>query len=272
MKHRPLNVLVTGASSGVGEAVALQCAKDGAERLFLCGRNKERLEKVAVECAAAGSQLRVSTQVLDVSDKEAVHSWVERCEAEAPLELVFANAGVGTGIENEENIRRTFATNVNGCVNTVLPVLAAFRENAVFRRRRQIVITASIAGYAPLSTCPAYAATKAAMKSWGLSLRGMLRKEGVRVNVLCPGFIRSRITDRNTCPMPFFMEADKAAEIIIRRVDSDVGLIAFPWPMRFASWLLSVLPWRISELISCILPEKTSTGKCGSGSGVDIAF
>jgi short-subunit dehydrogenase len=272
MKHRPLNVLVTGASSGVGEAIALQCAKDGAERLFLCGRNKERLEKVAVKCSEVNSQLCVSTQILDVADEDAVRSWVERCEAEAPLELVFANAGVGTGIENEENIRHTFAVNVNGCVNTVLPVLAAFRENAVFRRRRQIVITASIAGYAPLSTCPAYAATKAAVKNWGLSLRGMVRREGVRVNVLCPGFIRSRITDRNTCPMPFFIEADRAAKVMLDRVDGNVGLIAFPWPMRLAVWFMSVLPWRLCEFISGILPEKTSTGGCKGRESERIAF
>ena len=89
----------------------------------------------------------------------------------------------------------------------------------------------------------------------------MLKREGIMVNVICPGFIRSRITDRNTCPMPFFMEADKAAKIIVDRVERNVGLIAFPWPMRFGTWLLSVLPWRISEFISGVLPEKTDSSK-----------
>ena len=134
-----------------------------------------------------------------------------------------------------------------------------FRRNAaagIGSARRQIVITASIAGYAPLSTCPSYAATKAAMKSWGLSLRGMLKREGIGVSVICPGFIRSRITDRNTCPMPFFMEADKAAKIILKRAERNVGLIAFPWPMRLATWFLSTLPYRVNELINSILPEK----------------
>ena len=132
--------------------------------------------------------------------------------------------------------------------------------------------TASIAGYAPLSTCPAYAATKAAMKSWGLSLRGMLKREGIWVNVICPGFVRSRITDRNTCPMPFFMEADRAAKIMLDRLDGNVGLIAFPWPMRFGVWLMSALPWRVSEFISGILPEKTSTGRCKGRESEKIAF
>ena len=86
----------------------------------------------------------------------------------------------------------------------------------------------------------------------------MLAPEGIRVSVVCPGFVRSRITDRNTCPMPFFMEADKAAQIILRRADRNVGLIAFPWQMRFASWALSALPFRLNEFINRFLPAKVS--------------
>ena len=103
-------------------------------------------------------------------------------------------------------------------------------------------------------------------------MRGMLKREGIRVNVVCPGFIRSRITDRNTCPMPFFMEADRAARIILDRVDRNIGLIAFPWPMRFGVWMLSVFPWRLSEAISGLFPEKTSSGKCRGREGEVIAF
>ena len=83
-----------------------------------------------------------------------------------------------------------------------------------------------------------------------------LKPYNINVNVICPGFIRSRITDQNTCPMPFFMEADKAAEIIASRVEKNVGLIAFPWPMRFVAWLGSVLPNRVSEFIYSRLPYK----------------
>ena len=121
---------------------------------------------------------------------------------------------------------------------------------------KQIVITASIAGYGPLKACPSYSATKACVKTWGLALRARLAPAGIRVNVVCPGFVRSRITDGNTCPMPFFMEADKAAKIILRRVEKNVGLIAFPWPMRFGTWLLSILPHRVNEFVNRLLPEK----------------
>ncbi len=250
-----MNVLITGASSGIGEAIALEGASFGVENLFICGRNAERLASVADVCLRRG--MRVEARVLDVADAGAVRAWMEECDAAAPLEVVFSNAGVGTGREDAENVRRTFATNVGGTVNAVLTAIELFRRPAE-RRRRQVVVTASIAGYAPLASCPAYAATKACVKAWGLSLRAALRREGIRVNVVCPGFVRSRITDVNTCPMPFFMEADRAARIIWRRVERNIGLIAFPWPMRLAVWALSVLPWRVAEFISSLLPAKVS--------------
>ena len=279
--ENPDTVLITGASSGIGEALAVECARRGVRNIFFCGRDADRVSAVVRKCEAAaadcgsGKQVAVRGEVLDVTDESAVRKWLEECNAIAPLEVVFSNAGIGTGIENEENVRRTFATNVGGNLNVVLPVIDIFRRNAAAgagSARRQIVLTASIAGYAPLSTCPAYAATKAAVKSWGLSLRGMLKREGIWVNVICPGFVRSRITDRNTCPMPFFMEADSAAKVILDRVDRNIGLIAFPWPMRFGVWLMSALPWRVSEFISGILPEKTSSGRCRDHASGKAAF
>lgn len=277
-RNIPGSVLITGASSGIGEALAVACAQRGVRNIFICGRNAERLSAVVGRCeaAAASGKVRVSGKAVDVTDERAMRDWIEECDGISPLEVVFSNAGIGTGAESAENVRRTFATNVGGGLNTVLPAIDLFRRNATWAdgrpRRRQIVITASIAGYAPLSTCPSYAATKAAMKSWGLSLRGMLKREGIRVNVLCPGFVRSRITERNTCPMPFFMEADRAARIILDRVDRNVGLIAFPWPMRFGVWFMAALPWWISETIARLLPEKTSSGKCKGRNGGEIAF
>ena len=249
------NLLITGASSGVGEAIAVECARRGAAHLFLCGRDAARLDAVAASCRAAGAA-NVHPCVVDVTDESAVRTWLTDCEAVAPIEVVYSNAGIGTGREDEANVRRTFATNVGGNLNIVLPMLDVFRRRGA--GRRQIVITASIAGYAPLATCPAYAATKSCMKNWALSLRGMVKREGILVNVVCPGFIRSRITDRNTCPMPFFMEAPRAARIIVSRVNRNVGLIAFPWPMRLVTWFLSILPWRLSEAIPRLLPEKTT--------------
>lgn len=257
-------VLISGASSGVGEAIAYECVRRGAKRLFLGGRNAERLSAVAEKCRGISAAVTVHTDIVDVTDETATRAWVENSNAVAPLDLVFANAGVATGVETEANIRTTFATNVGGVLNVSLPAIAAFRKNkessshncSLFPVPCSLVLTASIAGYAPLPTCPSYSATKSCVKTWGLAMRGMLKKEGINVSVLCPGFIRSRMTDVNTCPMPFFMEADKAARIILDRVEHNVGLIAFPWPMRFSVWMLSCLPARLTEFIASLLPAK----------------
>ena len=158
MKRKlPENILITGASSGIGAAVAVECARRGAKTLFLCGRDAARLEAVAADCRAAGAA-EVQAEIVDVTDEKATAAWIAACDARAPLGLVFANAGRGTGRESTENVRATFALNVGGVVNTVLPAIERFRAR---RAGGQIVITASIAGYAPLPGCPSYAATKA---------------------------------------------------------------------------------------------------------------
>ena len=250
-----MNVLVTGAGSGIGRALAVECARRG-DRLFLCSRTPERLEQTVAECRAAGAQ--AAGECVDVADREAVERWMRAADAAAPLDRVFSNAGVSTGEETDENVRATFATNVSGNVNVVLCAVDLFRRRKERARRPQILITSSIAGYAPLPACPSYSATKACMKTWALALRGALRREGISVCAICPGFVRSRITERNTCPMPFFMEAPEAARRILRGADRDKGLIAFPWPMRLAAWFLSVLPQSVAGFAGRLLPEKVS--------------
>lgn len=291
------NILITGATSGIGEALALYYAKNGAKNLFLCGRDADRLNTVRAKCSNFGAA--VFAEQIDVTDRSQVKNWILKCEQTAPLNLVIANAGIATLQETDENIYRTFDTNVNGVLNTVLPAIHVFEERTakaavsnpdssldrfiskmkkekrafslnLFTRRflgsigselhrtddKAIAITSSIAGYHGLSTCPSYSASKACVKAWGEALRIEMKRKNINVSVICPGFIRSRITERNTCPMPFFMEAGQAAAIIAKRIDKNVGLIAFPWPMRLAAWLGSVLPSRISEFIYARLPYK----------------
>ncbi len=246
------NILITGASSGIGEALALYYAQNGATNLFICGRNAERLEKVKKHCEQFGT--KVFAEVLDVTQKVLVEKWLKKCEKKAPLNIVFANAGVSTGTEIPEHIFNTFNINVFGILNIVVPCVEIFKKRK--DTNKQIVITSSIAGYHGLPSCPSYSASKACIKAYGEALRGDLKKYNIKVCTVCPGFVRSRITDKNKCPMPFFMEADKAAKIIAKRVDKNIGLIAFPWPMRFTTWLMSILPNRISDFIYEKLPHK----------------
>ena len=247
------NVLITGASSGIGEALALFYAKNGAENLFLCGRNAERLNAVVDKCRKYG--VHAVGQVIDVTNQDQMVEWINACERKAPLNLVFANAGVSTGTETCAHIYNTFKTNVFGVLNTVTPAVEIFKKRKD-GSKKIVALTASIAGYHGLPSCPSYSASKACVKAYGEALREDLKKDNIQVNVICPGFVRSRITDKNTCPMPFFMQADKAAEIIAKRVAKNVGLIAFPWPMRLAVWGLSILPNALSDFIYARLPHK----------------
>lgn len=248
------NILLTGASSGIGEALALYYAKHPeTENLFICGRNEKRLNNVKKACEKK-SKAKIHAQVIDVTDKQAVEKWINEAEKTAYLNLVIANAGVATLEETPENVHNTFNTNVMGVLNTVTPAVEIYKKRK--DKDKIIAITSSIAGYHGLPACPSYSASKACVKAYGEALRINLLPHNIQVNTICPGFVRSRITDKNTCPMPFFMEAEPAAELIARRIKQNVGLIAFPWPMRLATWLGSILPNCVSDFIYKRLPYK----------------
>ena len=220
MGARPTSILITGASSGIGRALAEAYAAEGVW-LALSGRSTDRLETVARACRDRGAQVRA--EIVDVGQAEAMANWIAETDRAVPVDLVVANAGVSAGTlvdgasgairESEisvDSIEGIFRTNVNGVFNTVLPVLPVMRQ----RRRGQIAIVSSIAGYRGLPTSPAYAASKAAVKSWGEGLRPLLAPYGVGITVICPGFVESRITSQNPFPMPFLMDAPRAARII----------------------------------------------------------
>ncbi len=246
------NILITGASSGIGQALAIYYAKNGAKNLFICGRNSERLAETQTICTQSGA--KVYSKIIDVKDKENLATWLNECEKIAPLHLVIANAGVATLSETSENIYNTFNTNIFGVLHTVIPAIEIYKQRQ--DTKKAIAIISSIAGYHGLPSCPSYSASKACVKAWGEALRGDLSSYNIKVSTICPGFVRSRITDKNTCPMPFFWETEKAASVIASRIDRNIGLISFPWPVRFSAWFMSILPNRISEIIYNRLPHK----------------
>lgn len=247
------NILITGATSGIGKALALHYAASGALNLFICGRNQERLGEIARRCRELGAD--VHPRILDVTDREELSEWILQAAQNTSLDLVIANAGVSSLDDTPASTYNLFNTNVTGVLNTVLPAIEAYRTHPR-TSPRAIAITASLAGYHGLAGCPDYSASKACVKAWGEALRLKLAAEKININVICPGFVRSRITDRNTFPMPFFMEADRAAAKIAAGISHNNGIIAFPWPLRFAVWLLSILPNCLSDYIYAKLPHK----------------
>lgn len=235
----PQSILITGASSGLGAGLARHYAREGTH-LFLCGRDEERLNTVAQECRTAGAT--VETAVVNVDDAVAMRGWITTCDQTRPLDLVIANAGIsagtGHGGETEEQCRAIFATNQNGVLNTVWPAIDVLRP----RRQGQIAIMASLAGFRGFAGAPSYCATKAAVRVWGEALRDWLAPKGVKVNVICPGFVTTPLVAHNRFPMPFLMDCPKAVAIIARGLERNQGRIAFPFPTRALVWLMAALP------------------------------
>lgn len=249
----PRSILITGASSGIGEALALAYAEPGM-RLALGGRDPGRLEAVAAACRARAAE--VAAAVIDVTDRAAMARWLEDCERARPVDLVIANAGIGAGTEegaeSEAQTRDIFAVNLDGVLNTVMPLIPRF----LARGRGQIALMSSLASFRGFPGAPTYCASKAALRVWGEGLRGDLGPRGVEVSVICPGFVVSRMTARNKFRMPFLMPADRAAAIVRRGLARDRGRIAFPWPMYFAIWLAGTLPPILTDPLFRGLPKK----------------
>jgi short-subunit dehydrogenase len=220
----------------------------------LTGRNGERLAQVAETCRTQGAEIALET--LDVTAAAPLAAWIARQYDAQPLDLVIANAGISAGTgrhgESDEQARRIFQVNLDGVVNTVQPALARMRP----RRRGQIALMSSLASFRGFPGAPAYCASKAAVRIWGEALRGELRREGIGVSVICPGFIESPMTAVNDFPMPCLMPAGKAAAIIRRGLARERARIAFPFPTYFAAWLLGVLPPRATDRLLARLPSK----------------
>ncbi len=239
------SIVITGASSGIGEALALDYAQTGV-RLALGGRDEQRLQAVASACRARGAEVEART--IDVADRQAMAAWLSAQDAAKPVDLVLANAGIsiekgkGQGID-EDRTRRTFAVNVEGTFNTVFPLLDAMRA----RRSGQIGLVASLAGFIGLPRAAAYNASKSAIRVWGESIRHPLHRDNIGVSVICPGFVESRITEGNDFPMPFLMTAARASAIIRRGLAQDRARIAFPIGTKAAVWFGAALPGNTTD-------------------------
>ena len=243
MPESPASILITGASSGIGAALARQYAAPGTT-LFLNGRNADRLAEVAASCQALGAI--VGTWTGSVTDADGLRAWIVECNATAPLNLVIANAGVALGAQDVTGLHQAavdcFATNVGGVFNTVHPALEEMAKRPYPVRNAQVAIVSSVMGYMGLARTPAYSTSKAAVKAYGQALRGAFRGMGISVSVICPGYVASGITARNTSTMPFYMEADKAAQIIARGLARRKARITFPWQVMVIARVLTNLP------------------------------
>ncbi|WP_050871662.1 SDR family NAD(P)-dependent oxidoreductase [Comamonas testosteroni] len=245
-------VLITGATGGIGGALVDSYAQPG-NTLILQGRNAARLAQQAALCEARGA--RVLTQVLDVRDRTALSVWLRNVCAQEVIDLLIVNAGVntntgpdGTG-ERWEDIEALIDVNVLAAMATVDGVLPSMRA----RGAGQIALISSLAAYFGLPVTPSYCASKAAVKVYGEALRGWLAPEGVRVNVVMPGYVESQMCHDMPGPKPFLWPADKAVRYIRQGLERNRPRISFPFPLNFGTWWLSVLPPAISQRILLLI-------------------
>lgn len=241
----PFRVLVTGATGAIGGALAEAYAAPGVE-LYLHGRNEDKLAAVCVRCSALGAT--VYPQRFDIRDIVVLQAWLGEVCLPGPLDLVIVNAGMNTNIgpdgEGEPwgEVEALLDINLKASMAMVHAVLPGMRQQG----RGQIALVSSLAGYFGLPVTPSYSASKAAIKAYGEALRGWLAPEGVRINVIMPGYVESPMCEAMPGPKPFLWQPARAARYIQRGLERDVARISFPFPLNFGSWFLAVLPAAIS--------------------------
>lgn len=249
-------VLLTGASSGIGRALALALAAPGVT-LHLGGRDARRLEEVAALCRNQGAV--ALPHAASVTDRAAMEAWIA---AAGPLDLVIANAGISGGtagaIESDAQIRAIFATNLDGMLNTVLPAIHAMAAQPPDARglRGRIAVVASIAAFIPSPSAPAYCAAKAAVDSWVVGAAPSARGRGIQLTSLCPGFVTSPMTATNDFPMPGIMSAERAAGLMLRAIMAGRTRAAFPAWMAAGARATALLPVSWREALAARLPAK----------------
>lgn len=229
---QPKSILITGASSGIGAALASAYARPGVT-LFLLGRNEARLNNVAENCRSLGAS--VEAIVMDVSHDNEMADMIKRIDLKSPLDLVIANAGVARNHEDKAFARELVKTNINGILNTVEPAVELMSE----RQAGQIAIVSSLSAFRALGGPPGYAASKAWGRLYGEALRGRLARKGVAVNVICPGFVSTPMTEKSDKDG---MSSKRASYIIKDGLSKNVARISFPQNMFLQTWWLSVLP------------------------------
>ena len=252
--NQPKIILITGASSGLGEALALAYAAPGIT-LLLLGRNAPRLEAVAHQCGERGAV--VHTGIVDVRDAQMMRAFIQSMDERHAIDLVIANAGVSAGtFSGEDNLdaaQGVFDINLGGVLNTIHPIL----PRMVKRGAGQIAFISSLAGIVAWPGAAAYSASKAAVRYYGEALNGYLAHSGVAGGVVCPGWIRTPLVAVNRFPMPFIMSSERAARIIQRGILRRKTRIAFPITLYFILRLLETMPVFLSQRLTSMMPGKT---------------
>jgi short-subunit dehydrogenase len=254
--------VITGASSGIGTALARNLAKAGV-RVGLTARRTEALESLAGSIQAWGGTAVVAPA--DATDRVSTHAAIERVASElGPIDLLIANAGMGLSTPADhfsaDDVEQLVRVNILGvayAVEAVLPPMLA-------RGRGHIVGISSLAAYRGLPGTGGYCATKAALSALLESLRVELRPKGIAVTTVHPGYVRTPMTERANHRMPFLMDVEHAARIISRGIAARRSEVNFPWPIAGFMALVRLLPNSIYDRLSHALIGRRQTPPAGS--------
>lgn len=247
-----MRVFITGASSGLGAALAAHYAAQGAI-LGLVGRDATRLEAVR-----AGLPATIECYALDVADSAAMRAAAQHFMSRHGVpEIVIGNAGISIGVDSADAddlaiLEAVLRTNVTGLATTFQPFIAPMRE----RGSGILAGVASVAGLRGLPGSAAYSGAKAAAIAWLESLRVELSARNVRVVTICPGFIDTPMTRVNPYRMPFLLSADEAARRIARVLQSRKRFAIVPWQMALIGRLMRLLPAALYDLLFRRAPHK----------------
>jgi Short-chain dehydrogenases of various substrate specificities len=223
-------VFLTGASSGIGEGLALALAKNGAV-LGLVARREELLRELAEKCERAGGVARAYPA--DVTDPSAVEEAFQAFIHEfSTIDILIANAGIGGNDESTRtyhpaSVKKVIDVNLMGAVNAVHSVLPKMLEQG----HGQLVAISSLAGFRGLPRSAAYSASKAALTTFFESIRLDVKDKGVDVTIIQPGFIRTPLTAARASKMPFLMELDDAIPLFVKAIEKRKKFAAFPWQL-----------------------------------------
>lgn len=248
------SILITGASSGIGAAMAEHLAQYGG-RIALLARREDRLQQVAEGVRASGASAMVLP--CDVTDLQAVRAAHEQLvQQQGPVSVAVLNAGIGQTVNIDRFeaavFKRVFDVNVMGVVNCIEVVLPSMLE----QRRGTIIGISSLAATRGVPGNGPYCASKAALSRLLESLRIEAKPRGVQVSIVEPGFVRSELTDRNEFPMPFLLDTEPAVRLICDAVAEGQGRIRFPWPFATMVRLLGSLPDALYERVGAAVAHK----------------
>ena len=257
VRGRRLRVFVTGASSGLGAALAREYAARGAV-VGLLGRRADALRELA---AALPSPPDHHVYAVDVTDHAALaHAAADFIAREGGADIVIAGAGVSSGTLTERpgdlaEFGHIFAVNVTATVATFAPFIDSMKRDT---GRRRLVAIGSVAGIRGMKGAGAYCASKSAVHTYAESLRLELQPHGIRVVTIAPGYIDTPMTRQNRFPMPFLMPVDRFAAAAARAIDAGTSYRVIPWPMGIVTKILRLLPNVLFDTLFAHAPTKSS--------------